>query len=391
MYLNFLRICCLAILVVACNGPSTQSTQSPATGIGFYYWKTKLKFDKEDKALADSLGVKKLYLRYFDVDWSPSRGMAVPVSELSRDYGYETGSDLAPNKMMLAEYQLIPVVFITNTVFKNEQNPDSLAVRMARKIAGISEGIAHAIYPGYGSYYDSAEEKDDRDWELADSLANLDRQAFLNKNKEIQIDCDWTPSTRDAYFTFLKKLQVVLPQHQFTCTVRLHQFRDREQAGIPPVQSATLMCYNVAPPTELKTANAIFDPALVEGYLKEKAYPLPLEVALPLFSWGALYHEDLFRGLAGGLTEKEVKNNPLFKAAGERRYQFTQDTVFTGVYMREGDMVRLDGPSQADLQRIAEKLSGIEAVKSISFFDWNPSNIYQYDLSGIVAQAAKNH
>ncbi len=391
MFIKFLRICCLAFLAVACNGPSAQPNQSPPSNIGFYFWKTKLKFDKEDKALADSLGVKKLYLRYFDVDWSPTRGMAVPVSELSKEHGFETESGLVTDKMMLTSYQLIPVVFITNTVFKNEKNLDSLAAHLAKKIAAISEGITSEIYPGYGSYYEDAEAKVDDNWELTDSLAKLDRQAFLDKNNEMQIDCDWTPSTKDAYFAFLKKLQAAMPQHKFTCTVRLHQFRDREQAGIPPVQSATLMCYNVAPPSELKTANAIFDPALVEGYLKEKTYPLPLEAALPLFSWGALFHEDQFRGLASGLTEKEVKNNPLFKAAGQGRYQFTQDTVFTGVYMREGDLVRLDGPSQADLQRIAEKFSGIEAVKSISFFDWNPSIIRQYDLSNIAAQAAKNH
>jgi hypothetical protein len=54
--------------------PRCQKTPATSPDIptcNFYYWKTTLDFSKKDIALADSLGMKKLYLRYFDVDWRP--------------------------------------------------------------------------------------------------------------------------------------------------------------------------------------------------------------------------------------------------------------------------------------------------------------------------------
>lgn len=344
-----------------------------AGGCNFYYWKTQLSFDEADKALADSLGLKRLHLRYFDVDWSPSLNMPVPVGELSFQSIWD-GGEIA----QLGDYQVIPTVYLVNRVFEKNLNTDSLAAKISKKIENMNRDLASQTYH-WGGNLRNAEAP--AYWNMPDSLQP--DILFRSRITEIQLDCDWTPTTRDRYFQFLRAMKKANPDKAITCTVRLHQFRDGEKAGIPPVDRGTLMCYNVAPPKEPSTTDAIFDAELVQGYLKGGDYPLALDAVLPLFSWGALFHENQFKGLAAGLSESSVKGNPLFAPVSEGKYRFTQDTVFTGVYMREGDVVRLDEPSPAEVSDLAERLTKVKAVRSIAFFDWNPSKIREYHVQDI--------
>ncbi|MCB0519577.1 MAG: hypothetical protein H6577_24515 [Lewinellaceae bacterium] len=363
------------------NGHHKKNGQAPPTpSCNFYYWKTSLDFDKEDKALADSLGLRKLYVRYFDVDWSPTLNMPVPLGELSEEW--ERSIVWGNHTIHIQDLQMVPTVFLTNRVFAQAIDVDSLAAKMTRKIKNITDGFQYSIAPGWGPDYDNAEASSN--WQIQDSLVETAHQQFLARMTEIQVDCDWTPTTKDRYFAFLKAMKNQNPGIDITCTVRLHQFRDRDRSGIPPVDRATLMCYNVAPPKDPGVADAIFDEKLVAGYLKNGKYPLLLEAALPLFGWGALFHENEFKGLASGLTEKDVKGNPLFAEAGENRYRFTQDTVFAEIYMREGDVVRLDAPSATELEELAAHLAGIGAVQGLSFFDWDMDKIHSYHVDKIV-------
>lgn len=345
-------------------------------GCNFYYWKTRPEFTKEDKALADSLGMKRLYMRYFDVDWSPTLEMPVPIGPA--DFGEDFRNYDTNEPLRLVDYQVVPTIFILNRVFEKDFNPDSLAAKISKKILEKNQMLSFGLRTWSRDY---ANAETSVDWEQPDSLQP--EYQFRQRITEIQLDCDWTNSTRDRYFQFLKAMKKANPGMTISCTVRLHQFRDGEKAGIPPVDRGTLMCYNVAPPKDQNVKDAIFDQDLVLGYLKNGDYPLPLEAALPLFSWGALFHENQFKGLASGLSESDVKGNPLFSPVSEGKYRFMQDTVFAEVYMREGDMVRLDEPSPAEIGKIVERLAQIKAVKNISFFDWNPSKIREYHVDEI--------
>ncbi len=374
--LTILIVAVLSWAGFACLKP-TEKAPSPTS---FYYWKTSLKFDKNDKALADSLGMKKLYVRFFDVDWSPTYNMPVPLGILGTGDNSESGNYdwlYGSQSDHISDYQVVPVVYLTNRVFQQDFNADTLAAKVYFKIENVLEQLS--VFPSWGDSYEMAEVQYDKLWELSDTI----QKQFRERNNEIQIDCDWTPSTRERYFAFLEAMKKTHPGLEITCTVRLHQFRDREKAGIPPVPRATLMCYNFDSPSSYDTGDAIFDPKLAEGYLKNGDYPMPLEAALPLFSWGALFHESEFKGLAAGLSEQDVKDNPLFKPVENNRYQFTKDTVFQNSYMREGDLVRLDEASPKDLQEFASRLGKIKAVKSISFFEWNPTKINAYHVKEI--------
>lgn len=365
----------LFLLICSCHCNKEKKQSSPTSSApGFYYWKTTLNFDKQDKKMADSLGVKKFYLRYFDVDWSPTRNMSVPLGELQTS---GSGSWVwQEENICLADYQVIPVVYITHRVFEKEKQVEQLAEKIAKKIKEHSGNLAHRMIYDAFSRFEQADVKQETKYRLEDTL----KQQFLNQMTEIQIDYDWTNSTQKQYFRFLEAIKQHFPNKLISCTIRLHQFRDKKQAGIPPVEKGMLMCYNVAPPSDIQVKDAIFDIELAKGYLKSTEYPLALDAALPLFSWGALFHENQFKGLAAGFSEMNAKNNSLFKNVGNARYQFTQDTVFADVYMREGDMIRVDEASMTDLQGLQSQLSKISAIENIAFFEWQTDKISSLEL-----------
>ena len=127
---------------------------------GVYFWKTNFSLSSAELTWLKETEIKKLYIRFFDVDWNPNINKAVPVGDVT----------IETKKIDVVE--IIPVVFITNRTLTNL--PDSL-------IADLSNNIYIKI------------------------LAKL--HLFENQTtKEIQLDCDWTETTREKYFNLIEQI-----------------------------------------------------------------------------------------------------------------------------------------------------------------------------------------
>lgn len=301
---------------------------------GFYYWKTSWDFDDVAARTATETGFQSVYLRLFDVDWDYNNSVARPRGEIS----------LPDSLTSLANFDATPVVFIVNRVFREERDPASLADRIASLIQKYTD--RHPALLSSGSY---------------------------------QIDCDWTPETRDAYFVFLRRFSALHPQQTLSVTVRLHQYRERIKNGIPPVGQGLLMCYNFAPVTRQNTDNAIFDLPLLKGYLKSPAYPLPLNAALPSFEWGAAFRGDRFLGLTD--SPASLPASP----AGNNLFMVEKDTVSRGLFLRPGDLIRYDGPAGHDrLREAVGLLRSKQEIKDLLFFDFQPNLWQQYGVGELL-------
>ena len=106
---------------------------------------------------------------------------------------------------------------------------------------------------------------------------------------EIQFDCDWTQSTKEKYFKFLRHFRQLQndPTFQLSATIRLHQIKFANQTGVPPVNRGMLMFYNMADLESIKTPNSILDLEVAHQYIdSQTTYELPLDFALPIFSLG---------------------------------------------------------------------------------------------------------
>ncbi len=361
-----LYIITLGVMLLSCRSQQTKTTPAAA-----YYWRTNFAFDESDRQLTAQAGIQKLYVRYFDVDWSPTQSEAVPLGTIHWDW------DAKPFR--IEELEIVPVVYLTQIVLEKESRLDSLAARIARKINKISEDLERQVYSNY-EWIAPKELAGITDWAVRDSLIAAKQLAFRERMQEIQIDYDWTNSTREAYFTLLQKLKQQFAGKKLSCTVRLHQFRMGEKAGIPPVDQGMLMCYNVAQVDDPQTKDAILDMDLVKGYIGSHSYPLPLDAAIPMFSWGALFRENQFKGLARDIQAGQLEDNSLFETTGPDHFRFKTDTVFADVFVREGDELRLDGPNPEELKALMQELRQIKGIENLAVFDWQGLKSGQYSI-----------
>ncbi|WP_373550137.1 hypothetical protein [Haliscomenobacter sp.] len=354
----------LWIVSIALALPSCQGQVIKDAGPAFYYWKTTLQFDTADAGLADQMRSQHFYLRYFDVDWSAGYASAVPtgVLEIRSTRGWDKKT-------------VTPTVYITNRTFTQIKDKDILvlASKVARKIVQINEELESSIF-NY-SFYDRFPER--LTWEERSDIVDSLKRDWSKKIVEIQIDCDWTLSTRDKYFNFLTALQGKAPDFAITSTLRLHQYRDRKTMGIPPVKKVMLMCYNTGDPKKMGESNAILDANVVKQYLKGKKYPLEMEVALPQFNWGAWYRAGVFQGLLRDLSPSTPGMETYLHNEQDNQYRVAKDTVLRQDYLREGDVIRMDGSTPEQMQETL-KLLQVQLRRRISrvaFFDWEYKKI----------------
>ncbi len=277
----------------------------------------------------DSLDCKKLYVKILDVGRNASTGEIEPYSRTPI-------SDTAG----LAARTIIPSIFITNEVFQDisaEKN-DWLAGKIVESAAGIGT---------FG--------------------------AFL-------FDCDWTPSTRAAFFLFLKNMRRKLPPGTLlSATIRLHQYKFPEQTGVPPTDRGMLMCYNTGDVDQERERNTIFHPDDALKYLDgaPKNYPLPLDLALPLFSWGLVFREgELWKIVPGPLPLEEMRKsgkwveNPESEPFAARLWELKEGTFLGGHYLRPGDHLRVSEVSPALLFKAASLAQKLDLADdaTLAFF-----------------------
>lgn len=333
---NNLFLCCfLALLACGKQHDVQKSVRS------FYFWKNTLAFnDLQSQQIQDfsqKMNIERLYLRVMDVDWAATEGGAFPKVIVKID-----------SAALQNQREIVPTVFITNKVFLNIQKADceDLAKKVAAQIQFICKPFAHKI--------------------------NI---------KEWQFDCDWSEGSRANYFLFLEKIQNLMPSNlQVSVTIRLHQWKFRTKTGIPPVARGMLMFYNLTDPRTFTTQNSILDLEEARKYLKVKGnYPLKMDVVLPLFSWGIVYRNGKYETLLNGLTRK-MADDLIFLKTQNAFYQVQTDTVFQNVYLRFGDLIKIEDISD-ELLRGGAKLAR-QCVNSdtihISFFHLDSTILKNY-------------
>lgn len=283
--------------------------------------------------------LNKLYIKYFEVDYSDIKGN-FPFAKI-----YLDGASFHLTK----NHKVIPTVFIKNSVFKysSEKQLDKLA-----------DNIVF----------------------LTDKY-NQEKFKTIEMFEEIQIDCDWTESTQKKYFYFLTKIKE-LSKKTISCTLRLYPFAYPDKMGIPPVDKAMLMCYNLIKPLSEKDKNSILDNSELEKYLKiSKKYPIHLDVALPIFYWGHWYQNDQFNGLLN-INSKQL--NSCAKKMTDRKsmwYEVTKDTTINYEYIRKGDLIKCEEVSVRTLQEtiaLLKKYIIFDDKITVSLFDIQQEQFNQY-------------
>ncbi|QES90134.1 hypothetical protein [Rhizosphaericola mali] len=342
----------------------------------FYYWKNNTNQDyiPDDSydTIVRRMQISNFYVRYMDVDWNEYLKIPVPSSGLGM-------KDNDPINLPTAiEFGHTPVIFITNAVFQNIDDvwcKDSLPIKLKHRIEYIqnelAENFAHRIYENTP---DSIRSTQNYILPNGDSI----RQAFLASIKEIQIDCDWTEGTKYKYFKFIKAFRQLYPNKIFSATIRLYPFKYYKKMGIPPVDKGVLMCYNIGGVYNINTKNSILDLNEVKKYITHNDYKIPLDIALPLFSWFRWFRGNEFKGI---IYKKNLnKTDANLDSIGTKRYRLLNDLSIDDNYLREGDVLIDEQIDSSELLNCAnflkEKLSD---SRKIIFFHWDDKLLKDHD------------
>jgi len=288
------------------SGCGSHHTVTPA----FYFWKTRYALSSADSGLLQRSGAHKLYIRMCDVDWSGAEEKILPRAPLDFAQAPDTALDY------------VPVVFITARTLAHL--PDSAAVKtLAQNLTGLlSKMCAGAsIYPS-----------------------------------EVQLDCDWTATRREVYFALLRavKRQTFLKGKILSATVRLHQVKYVGKSGIPPADRGMLMCYNMGNTRKPGPHNSILDAEEAEDYLENiGAYPLPLDIALPLFRWCVLFRDHALVGILRDVPPEEAATASFLQKKNALEYRCVADTLWHGYALKTGDILRTEIVEAEAIHRIA--------------------------------------
>ncbi|OJV53053.1 MAG: hypothetical protein BGO31_04680 [Bacteroidetes bacterium 43-16] len=321
---------------------SCKQERQSIPGKSVYYWKLNGSQNDLDTQVLNRYGFQHFYVKLMDVDIDPASQKAGPKASLTNWKALENAWGRLHT----------PVIFINNNCLLKIDSAASL--QLARDV----DKYVQSFYQQLNILYQ-------------DKVADY---------STLQIDCDWTKSTKDQYFYFLKELKALNPRIRLSATLRMYPYKYFEQMGVPPVDELSLMCYNLGKIKELDTYNSILDTKELKAYLNDKrSYPKPLNIALPCFGWMVWFRNGEYKHILY-LSDEQLDAAHFSKKANSNRYMALKDTVIAGQYVRTGDILRSEWPSQKELQTTIKLLAQKEkAIKRISYFHFDTALLQKYE------------
>lgn len=289
----------VAALCMACthNGTSAESNIPMKFGNGIYYWKTTFELSPNEKEFLKKHDIKRLYLKLFDVDLGEDfDGTEGPIPIATTLFKDSVPKDL----------EIVPVVYITQKAIYNNPHIDSL---------------------------------------LYERIRAMGKKNGFDKMKEIQLDCDWTTTSRPFFFGLCKRMRQWAHHDsiQLSATIRLHQLRD----SIPPVDRGVLMMYNTGSLYNKNTQNSILDERDFKPYLKDRIqYKLPLSVAYPTFCWSIVYREGDFCGI---IHDTDFSDTTSFEKINDQVYRVKTWTDLDKTSLYTDDSIRIE---HSDMEQV---------------------------------------
>ena len=311
----------VALPVFLIERPDTPAVESIAPEIAthsempaVYHWKTTFDLDSAEHQFLLTHGIRRIYLRMFDVD--DVAGEAIPIATTEIHSFYFPWKDDYEQLNSDSVY-FVPTIYITLDALKLAKGRETdLAEKIVERVKNMC------------SYHD-------------DDLTHIEA---------LQLDCDWTTSTRESFFALCSATSKAIASKglpwQLSSTIRLHQLRQSP----PPVDYGVLMVYNTGSFSDPDASNSIINLADVEPYLKFlPAYPLHLDVAYPTYSWQLLFRNRQFIGLLEGV---DTNDRERFAPAGANSFRALSDVPFRNIIIRRGDIIRCESSRFSEIAPI---------------------------------------
>lgn len=317
----------LAVLLSACG-------REPRVVRAMYHWSNSNSLSDGQETFLDTHSVEVLFHKVLDIDWNEANH-AYPLSivEMPDLVRYTYGMDSARVEG-LKRIERVPVVYITNRTMEHCDSVqlEVLAAKLHRKVDQLCP----------------------QGW------------------NELQLDCDWSAKTKDTFFALVRMMKQRTGRG-ISATIRLHQYRNPEQTGVPPADRGMLMLYNVEDVKRAEGRNSIFNEEAAAPYFSGAAeYPIPLDIALPAFDWVLHFQHGRFMGIRDAQDMETVLEHGLCTpdSAGWFRILLEEEESWWADGLNTGDLLRWERVDSTALLRaveLARTAVNDDAVR-VSFF-----------------------
>ena len=336
LYQPFLAFVLMLAISVSCNkGKGVINTNERFDCNSIYYWKTRFALTDYDQTFLKAHDIHRMYIKFFDVDDDASS----PYAEAKRIVPVATTVFESPKPDSI---EIVPTVYLT--------------VRAISFIGKTEDGGKEAAQ------------------KIVTRVLNMADFNDMGPVHEIQLDCDWTETTQDAYFSLCKEMGLLLKEKgiELSSTIRLHQLG----TPAPPVDRGVLMLYNTGRLQSASESNSIISEPSVAMYIKGRQieYAVPLDFAYPTYSWGLVFWGNRFEGI---IHQPDFSDTVLYSPRGEGSYIVKQSHKVDGQNIYDGCRIRLeDSP--------IDTILAVKALVDEAFPDMPHSNIiYHLDSNNL--------
>ena len=317
----------LVLLMCSCKEGPRLSIQSDRPSVNsIYFWKTRFELNDYEQSFLKEHDVRRMYVRFFDVD----DDAAGPCAQFNR------------------------IVPVATTLFVTSK-PDS--VEIVPTVFLTVRAISYIEHSEGGSK-DAAQK-------IVRRVLNMADYNDMGPLKEVQLDCDWTESTQNAYFSLCKEMSALLHEEGIllSSTIRLHQLR----STAPPVDCGVLMLYNTGSLQSASESNSIISKNEVAKYIHNRKvdYALPLDFAYPTYRWGLVFRGDHFSGI---LHLSDFSDETLYTPQDDGTYIVAKGYDVDGEYISRGMRIRLE-------ESPVETILAVKELVKKAFPDTPHSNI----------------
>mgnify|MGYP004513994031 FL=1 len=275
---------------------------------GIYFWKSVFKLNGYEETFLKIHEVKRLYVKVFDVaaekDWDTDGKEVVPVA--TTRFVSEKPADVS----------IIPTVYIT--------------LEALRLSGGKEPELAKNI---------------------VDRVLAMVSYNDLGPIEAIQLDCDWTGSTRDSYFSLCREVRRLISGKGILLsgTVRLHQVYDD---GLP-FDKSVLMIYNLGGLRSASARNSILDCDTVRKYVNRQAELKDFDFAYPTFGWGVWFRGNEFMGL---LRTTDFSDREAFEPCDGGSVKVLKCQNIENHEIRPGDTIRIETSDIGEILKAKDRI-----------------------------------
>ena len=275
------------------------SSSVKETSVSVYWWKNKVEITDEMLQFKQANNIHKVYCKVADFRYNQLHNtIDIP---------------LIHEKLSLEKQNVSPVLYIENDVFKH-----------------FSEDYVFTRFK--------------------ETIDKLMQRNIISDLTHIQIDCDWTLSTKDRYFQFLNKLKSSF--EIVGVTLRLHQVKYYKTTGVPDIDYGVLMIYNLSSVADFEVENSIYNYDLALSYLKGYLHNYPMEVkaALPAFAWAAHFHHERLVNILNFITYEELVKNENLTQLTDYRFVSKKAHFINAIPISKHDIIRYEEPNIESLK-----------------------------------------